>query len=326
MPPLPPFHPFKPFQSVSMFNFNPIKRAQSLITARHLAPWLCALLSACGGSGSSSHNNLGLGTPNPQPTTKSALQFFGTGLADIDRVKIPLSSTTTANVGATDFAIEFWIKGAVADNTATGCATGTDAWRNGNVVIDRDTHGAGDFGDFGVSLFNGRVAFGVARGAFGATICGTRNVLDGIWHHVAVTRQIGTGQLQLYVDGTLDMQLPAGTNTSGNVSYNTARTTSVPNSDPFLVLGAEKHDSGATFPSFRGVLDELRISNTLRYAGSFSRPIAPFTADGNTVALYHFDEGSGLTANDSAPGATSPGTLRVGGANNGPQWVTDTPF
>ena len=287
--------------------------------------FITLVLAACGGGTRS--GNIGMNSPGGgSGTPKFALKFFGTGTSGIDRVKIPLSSTTAVNVGATDFTIEFWLKGNAADNTAAGCATTVDAWRNGNVVIDRDVNGAGDFGDFGLSLFGGRVAFGVARGAFGATICGTRSVLDGAWHHVAVTRQRSTGQMQLFVDGTLDVQLPADVNTSLDVSYNTARTTSFPNSDPFLVLGAEKHDSGVNYPSFHGLLDELRVSNTLRYFGSFSRPIAAFVADSNTMALYHFDEGSGITVGDSATGATSPGILAVGGANNGPQWVTDTPF
>ncbi len=307
-----------------MLNFSSIKCTQ-LITTLLLAPLLSALLSACGGGASGGNSNLGFSPPDPLPTTKSALQFFGTGLADIDRVKIPLSGTTAANVGATDFTIEFWIKGAAADNAATGCTTGANAWRNGNVVVDRDTQGAGDFGDFGVSLFDGRVAFGVARGTAGVTLCGVTPVLNGQWHHIAVTRQRATGQMQLFVDGSLDAQV-LNANASLDVHYNTARTTLYPNSDPFLVLGAEKHDAGAAFPSFRGLLDEVRVSNSLRYLGLFSRPIAPFVADGNTAALYHFDEGSGLAVGDSATGASSPGTLRVGGVNNGPQWVTDTPF
>ena len=36
------------------------------------------------------------------------------------------------------------------------------------------------------------------------------------------------------------------------------------------MLGAEKHDAGAEFPSFSGWLDELRISNNVRYGGAFT--------------------------------------------------------
>lgn len=295
------------------------------LAIRLLASALIIGLNACGGS--SEESTVGSILPDPAPATQHALRFFGTGLADIDRVKIPISSSTQVNVGATDFTIEFWLKGQLADNAAAAnCTSGPDAWRQGNIVIDRDTLGDGDFGDFGLSLFNGRVAFGVARGATGATICGNLNVLDGAWHHIAVTRRRSDGKMQLFVDGSLDAQLIASTQTSLDVSYNTARSTTVPNSDPFLVLGAEKHDASAAFPSFAGQLDELRISDNLRYLGLFARPIAPFVADGHTMALYHFDEGTGVDVSDAAAGATSPGTLQVGGPSNGPQWITDTPF
>ena len=47
------------------------------------------------------------------------------------------------------------------------------------------------------------------------------------------------------------------------------------NSDPFLVIGAEKHDAGAAYPSYRGRFDELRVSSVLRYAANFPRPRSP---------------------------------------------------
>ena len=48
---------------------------------------------------------------------------------------------------------------------------------------------------------------------------------------------------------------------------------------PYLVLGAEKHDAGPSYPSFFGFLDELRIWNTaLSHAQiqlTYSRTISP---------------------------------------------------
>ena len=84
------------------------------------------------------------------------------------------------------------------------CSTANDAWINGHVVIDRDVYGGGDRGDFGISLLDGRVVFGASKGSAGATICGATNVLDGAWHHVAVTRRASDGRMQLWVDGALD--------------------------------------------------------------------------------------------------------------------------
>jgi hypothetical protein len=99
-------------------------------------------------------------------------------------------------------------------------------------------------------------------------------------------------------------------------------------SDPFLVLGAEKHDAGAAYPSFSGYLDELRISRVVRYEASFAPPDSPFVTDADTLALYHFDEGEGLSALDTsaAPGGPSHGELRVGGSPEGPIWSTNTPW
>ena len=256
------------------------------------------------------------------PPTGSSLRFFGTGSGQVDRVKIPIDSAV--NVGATDFTIEVWLRGTVADNDPAGsCGTGEAAWITGNIFIDRDVFGGGDRGDYGLSLYDGRVAFGATRDNSGSTICGTRNVLDGAWHHIAVTRQASNGRLQLYVDGQLDAQA-ATSGATGDISYRVGRGTQYSDSDPYLVLAAEKHDAGSGFPSFNGYLDELRLSTNVRYNGNFTRPAGPFSPDGSTAALYHFDEGSGTTANDEL--GASDGELRVGGSDNGPQWVTDDPF
>jgi hypothetical protein len=145
-------------------------------------------------------------------------------------------------------------------------------------------------------------------------------VTDGQWHHVAVTRA-NSGLVRLYIDGQLDNEMPGP---SGRIDYRLNRSTSYPNSDPYLVLGAEKHDyPGSRY--YNGWLDDLRLSNVVRYSGSFSRPTAPHALDSNTIALYRFDEGSGTTINDSTPGNQSPGELkpRTGGADH---WSSDTPF
>ena len=188
-------------------------------------------------------------------------------------------------------------------------------------------NGNGDFGDYGVSLFGtgGRLAFGVDRLGTGTTICGTANVADGAWHHVAATRSTTTGQIRLFVDGQPDGA--AGSGPTGDVSYRDGRSPASPN-DPFLVIGAEKHDAGTQFPSYHGWIDEVRVSNVVRYSGAFTRPSAPFVGDANTVALYHFDEDNGNTLTDSsaAAGGPSNGVRRVGGASQGPQWSTDIPF
>jgi glucose/arabinose dehydrogenase len=264
--------------------------------------------------------------PAPPALGGSSLRFNGNGNGDIDRAKIALDAPNRpVDVGG-DFTIEFWMKTA-SGNASGSCSAGNDAWMNGNTIFDRDVFGAGDNGDYGIALFGsgGTIGFGVDRAGTGNTICGTHNVADGTWHHIAVTRRNADGELRLFADGQLDA---VGGGPSGDVSYRNGRATAHPNSDPFLVIGAEKHDTGPAFPSYHGWIDEVRISSVLRYESSFTPPVAPFATDGNTAALYHFDEDNGNTVVDSAGavGGPSNGVRRLGGAPAGPQWSTDTPF
>lgn len=252
-----------------------------------------------------------------------SLRFYGNGRGDIDRVKIQIDNPERAVDVGGNFTIEFFMRAPVGANGSGSCSTGNSTWIAGNTIIDRDVFGGGDYGDYGISLFgdSGVIAFGVSRGGSGQTLCGSTNVADNNWHHIAVTRNSSSGQLRLFVDG-----VPDGTATgpTGDVSYRNGRSTGFPN-DPFLVIGAEKHDAGASFPSYSGWIDELRISNNIRYSAAFTPPSAPFSPDANTVGLYHFNEGTGNTVGDSS-GTDSHGVRRFGGSPAGPVWSTETPF
>ncbi|HSP07186.1 MAG TPA: PQQ-dependent sugar dehydrogenase, partial [Acidobacteriota bacterium] len=249
-----------------------------------------------------------------------SLRFFGNGQNDIDRVKIPIDNPPVpADIGSTDITIEFWMKANPGDNGAVNCVPGNDGWMSGNIMFDRDVFGPGDFGDYGISLFQSGVAFGVNNGTSGEGICGTSNVADGLWHHIAVTRQISDGLMKLYVDGALQAQ---ATGPTGDISYDDNRPTTYPN-DPYLVIGAEKHDLGPPYLSFSGWIDEVRLSTVIRYTTNFTRPSAPFSADANTAALYHFDEAAGDVIHDSSTGGASGGVRRFGGSPAGPVWSAD---
>ena len=255
-----------------------------------------------------------------------SLRFHGNGVNDIDRVKIPINNPARpADIGATDFTAEFWMKALPGENGAGNCSPGTDNWITGNIMFDRDINGPGDHGDYGISLFSDGIAFGVHSGVIGDGngICGVTKVADGQWHHIAVTRRQSDGLLRIFVDGMLDAE---GTGPTGDVSYRDNRPVGSPN-DPFLVIGAEKHDAGPAYPSYSGWIDEVRLSNMIRYSNNFTRPSQPFSTDANTVALLRFDEGSGNVINDSsgAVGGPSSGTRSFGGSPAGPEWSPDTP-
>lgn len=267
-------------------------------------------------------------TPPAAAAGGASLRFFGSGAGDIDRVKIPLGPLSDGRISrsypvnvAGDFTLEFWMRAEPGSNTAPDCAA--NGWYYGNIVVDRDVDGAGDHGDYGVALCDGRIAFGVSAGDDDRLALGATGVTDDRWHHIAVTRTDG-GMLTIYVDGRRDGQA-AGP--SGPIDYRIDRPTEQPDSDPYLVLGAEKYDYEGSF-YYNGWLDDLHISASVRYTGDFTPPAAPHEPDAATVALYRFDEGAGITVSDSsgAPDGPSDGILMVGGAAGGPLWSTDTPF
>jgi hypothetical protein len=287
-----------------------------------------------------------------------SLRFYGHGVDDIDRVKISVDDPATTlpgppvDVGATDFTIEFWLRALDAENNAPAIACGANVdWIYGNVVLDRDRFSLGR--KFGISIDGGgRIVFGVTNEAQQSlTLCGTTSVLDGQWHHVAVQRRVSDGWVWLYVDGALQAQADGP---DGDISYPDNATPSYQSTpycrgpanawagycrnEPFIVLGAEKHDAGQNegnrlnYPAFSGWLDELHFSTVLRYATAFSRPVTPFQPDAATAGLYRFDEGPAgpcvgvIVDSAQALGGPSNGQCFYGGiAPAGPEYALDTP-
>ncbi len=283
--------------------------------------------------------------PGAAAAQSLSLRFFGGGVfaPDADRVKIriddpalPADPGPPVDVGASDFTIEFWMRAAAADNDAAAIACGDNYdWIYGNIALDRDRYGQPRA--YGFSIAGARMVFGVIGPSGSArTLCSSSDVLDGAWHHIALERRRSDGFLWLYVDGALE---DSADGPDGDVSY---PDDGVPgnfcggpctNSDPFIVLGAEKHDAGAQYPSYAGLLDELRFSSVRRYGGvSFTSPSLPFVPDASSVGLYHFDEGpvgpcsGGVLDASLASGGPSHGECRLGGSPPGPRYESSTPF
>jgi hypothetical protein len=151
-----------------------------------------------------------------------------------------------------------------------------DDWTLGHVIVDRDIFGNGDYGDYGIFLAGGRIAFGVNNGTQSYTLLSSTVVADDNWHYIAVTRSATSGTMQIFIDSVLDISQT--TSVTGDISYRDGRSTTWPN-DPFIVLGAEKHDYDNTqYPSYSGYLNELRISNIVRYTSSYI-PVNRFADD-----------------------------------------------
>ncbi|MFK8115043.1 MAG: LamG-like jellyroll fold domain-containing protein, partial [Rubripirellula sp.] len=167
------------------------------------------------------------GSPNldvlgPTPTLRSAIEFDGVD----DQL---ILNTSDLN----DFTISFWI------NTTDLGGLGT-TWQQGVPLIDNTFSGSA-FEDFGLSLLNGRVAFGSGDGE--NTITSGR-IDDGQWHHIAVTRSTsGFREMLTFVDGR---------------GFGGRSGSATPFRGSGIFIGGRRADSR----HFRGKLDEIAIFDT----------------------------------------------------------------
>ena len=112
---------------------------------------------------------------------------------------------------------------------------------------------------------------------------GTASMTTNHWYHVAGTYSTDANEISVYVDGS---------------RVQTASATLTPNTTDAVIAVGNTYNATAYFP---GVIDEVRISNNVRYSGtSFTVPADPFVSDANTELLWHFNEGSGTTAEDAS--------------------------
>ena len=151
---------------------------------------------------------------------------------------------TPASV-ATDFSIACWVK-----TTATG---GAGQWWNGQGIVDGDMPGS--VADFGTSLLGSHAAFGM--GNPDTTIASGTAINDGLWHHVAATRNSASGAMKLYVDGNLQA---SGTGPTGVRSAPTG-----------LRIGGLQ--SGGGF--FAGAVDDVRLYNYQLSASQIAALVTP---------------------------------------------------
>lgn len=109
------------------------------------------------------------------------------------------------------------------------------------------------------------------------------------WHHVAACYINNTGSsnddMNLFLDGSR-----VATYTSGTFSIN-----------PGITNGALSFYSGTYWSgvhnTFHGRLDEMRVSDILRYSGTtYTVPTSEFTNDANTRALWHYNESASSTS------------------------------
>ncbi len=123
------------------------------------------------------------------------------------------------------------------------------------------------------------------------------------WHHVAVTYD-GTNT-QGWIDG---VAAPAPTKANAVDLASTA--------EPFQV--GRRVCCGTT--PFLGVIDEVRVSDVVRYTADFPLQTREFETDANTRVLWHFNEGAGVAIADDS------GNGNDGELEGGPQWTEGAPI
>jgi len=130
------------------------------------------------------------------------------------------------NLTSSSFTYAFWVWTDTASNQSGGPL-------DGNALLWANTAGAID--DFTLSVMNNRLDYI----SYDQTTAGSANVVDGTWHHVALTREDG-GTAFLYLDGVADGSCGAG---NGPVSSN-----------PLVYIGGNPVDHRY----FTGLIDDLR--------------------------------------------------------------------
>lgn len=194
--------------------------------------------------------------------------------------------------------------GAVLWPTTMNAGT-VEMWFRPDTILKSDTHdpdytflfskniSGSNAGDMGITWKRG---YGTLQGFIQDGTATTDVFTDQeIWHprwtHVAYIWDTNDS-MRIFINGVQ----------SSDFEPNTAGETCppVPAGAQSLVIG-----SGSTnllynrFETFRGQIDEVRISAIGRYDTTFTPATAPFTTDAYTLALWHFDEGTGDVAVDA---------------------------
>jgi hypothetical protein len=182
------------------------------------------------------------------------------------------------------FTLEAWIQ-------TTSSLAGTNFY-DGNGLLYADVGGTAN--DFGMSLVNNKVAFGI--GNPDTTLLGLTDVTTGVWVHVAATRDATTGLLQVFVNGVVDGML-------------TAPNLASLNAQALLNLGGNTIDARY----FLGKMDEVRIWNVVKTAAEITASMHQrlVGTEPNLVGYYRFDDPGGFATLDSSL-AMNPASLAGG--------------
>ena len=211
-----------------------------------------------------------------------------------------------------DYTIEFWVYWQGV-GSGPGDSTNINVQPNFQRVFDFGNNTnewmwftpSTDFGTFGATF-----AISTTGGPGAQFVQSSAKLPLNTWSHVAIVMVNSTNTLNLYVNGVL-------MGTATGVTLRPDDLGSTTNN----WLGRSQF---AADPYFHGIIDEFRISNNVRYTTGFTPTPTQFTTDANTVALYHFNEGTGQTSANAAGGGNAilGATVAVEGVD--PTWITNS--
>jgi len=196
--------------------------------------------------------------------SKSALAFDGFN----DYVSTGLSPNTIIGNGSSTFTIEGQFKATV---NFLGYSDLDIIGGNGT------TNGCGNTSSI-IYMYRGVLYFGLPHsatdGCQSTTSVSFGNVNTDTWYHFAATYDSATKTMKTYLNGIYVSQAVYGG--SSTITWNSN-----------FEIGRSSASAGKYFT---GALDELRVSDNLRYTSNFTPSVSPLVSDSNTKLLYHFDE------------------------------------
>lgn len=132
----------------------------------------------------------------------------------------------------------------------------------------------------------------------------TGTVFDGVWHFLAMTFNNSTGHGTIYLDGVASTAVTMNPKTTSRIA-----------------IGGFLPPASAIQQVFNGDIDEVRISNNVRYTTNFDASTKKHLgSDANTLAYWRFQQGSGLTAADSSGNGKTLNLIDPGASL--PAWTT----
>jgi hypothetical protein len=170
---------------------------------------------------------------------------------------LQIVDNTWINFGAGDFTAECWFRWSGGGVFPALINTWSENSSNRNFFLGINTSA------------NAPVFYFVnSAGTINTSIQSTTTISTNTWYHIAIVGD--SSNFKLYLNGT-------------QVSSLSRQTIRAP---------AEVFRIGNTADNvldFNGWIDEVRVSNSVRYTTNFTAPTAPFQNDANTLLLLHMD-------------------------------------